>query len=462
MTQDITDRVDRVRTRRVLVSMALAAFMAVLTGTTVTSTLEALGSELDAPISGIVWVTVVYLVAASAAVPLVGWLSARWGPARLLQAALVGFAISSLLCGLAWDLGSLVAFRALQGLTGGLLEPAAIAVVGIVTPASSLGRVMGLVSLVINVGPVAGPLIGGVLVGAGAWPWIFWINVPLAVLVALGAWNLVPRRGPGDDGGGAAVDVRGLLLLPPGFVLLLLGLNRAGAGGGAVVVAACVVVGVVLLVAYVRHAVRAPAPLLDVRLLRIPSFAASLGVMSAVGLVMYTQLAALPLLAARSLGLDPALHTMPVAVLGLGLMISMTAAGGISDTTGPRVLVRGGAAVTTIASALVVAGHDRWPVAVVLAVVFLVGLGFGAVASPTFAGLYRVLPPESVAQGTAALFIVVQLFASAGVTLVGFLTDASGDPAGTAYAVVAVTALFVAVAAGLLPGRPRATGDAAA
>ncbi|OSY39931.1 MULTISPECIES: MFS transporter [Pseudonocardia] len=455
MTTGSVRAVDGPGTHRVLVSMALAAFMAVLTGTTVTSTLEALGAELGAPISGVVWITVVYLVAASAAVPLVGWLSARWGPARLLQAALVGFALSSLLCGFAWDLNSLVVFRAVQGLSGGLLEPAAIAVVGLVTPADALGRVMGLVSLVINVGPVAGPLIGGALVGAGAWPWIFWLNVPLAVLVGLGAWRLVPgTRSTGDR---AAVDVRGLLLLPPGFVLLLLGLNRAGAGSGAPTVAVCVLLGLALLAGYVRHALRAPAPLLDVRLLRIPSFAAALGVMSAVGLVMYTQLTVLPALAVRSIGLGPGWQAFPVAVLGLGLMISMTSSGRVSDTTGPRILVRGGASVTAAAAILILAGHARWPAAAVLAVVFLLGLGFGAVAAPTFAGLYRVLPRESMAQGTAALFIVVQLFASAGVTLVGFLTAASVDPVGTAYGVVAVAALLVVAAARLLPGRPTLT-----
>ena len=313
-----------------------------------------------------------------------------------------------------------------------------------VAPAAGLGRVMGLVSLVINVGPVAGPLIGGALVGAGAWPWIFWLNVPLAGLVALGAWRLVP--GTRSTGERAAVDVRGLLLLPPGFVLLL-GLNRAGAGSGAVTVGVCVVLGLALLAGYVRHALRAPAPLLDVRLLRIPSFAAALGVMSAVGLVMYTQLTVLP-------ALDPAGRAFPVAVLGLGLMISMTLSGRVSDRTGPRILVRGGALVTAATAVLVLAGHGRGPAGAVLGVVFLLGLGFGAVAAPTFAGLYRVLPRESIAQGTAALFIVVQLFASAGVTLVGFLTAASADPVGTAYGVVAVAALLVAGAARLLPGRP--------
>lgn len=438
--------------RRVVAAMALAAFMAVLTGTTVTSTLEALGAEIGAPVSGIVWVTVVYLVGASAAVPLVGWLSARLGQARLLQTALVAFALSSLLCGFAWDLNSLVGFRSVQGLSGGLLEPAAIAVVGTATPADSLGRVMGLVSLVINLGPVAGPLIGGVLVGAGAWPWIFWLNVPLALLVGLGAWRLVPdTRATGERAG---IDVRGLLLLPPGFVLLLLGLNRAGAGAGPVIVTGCVLLGVVLLAAYARHALRTPVPLLDVRLLRIPSFAAALGVMSAVGLVMYAQLTVLPTLAAQTMELGSGWQGLPVAMLGLGLMISMTLAGRASDVTGPRILVRGGALVTAAAALLVLVGQIRWPTVTIIAVVFLLGLGLGAVAAPTFAGVYRVLPQESTAQGTAALFIVVQLFASTGVTLVGFLTAASPDPVGATYGVVAIAALTVAGAARRLPGRP--------
>lgn len=444
------------RTRWVIAAMALAAFMAVLNGTTVTSSLEALGPVLGTSISGTVWVTTVYLVAASASVPLIGWLTARIGSARVLQIALVGFAGGSLLCGFATDLTSMLIFRALQGLSGGMLEPAAIAVIGLVTPVSRMGRTMGLVSLVINAGPVIGPLVGGFLVGHGAWSWIFWINVPLAVLVGFAAWRLLPpSEQTGDQN--AALDLIGLVLLPPGFVLVLLGINRWGASADAAVVVAGIAVGVALLIGYVVHALRTPSPLLDVRLLRIPSFAAALGVMSVVGLVMYTQLTVLPVLAERALELDPLWRTAPVAVLGVGLMISMTVAGRLSDTYGPRVLVRTGAVVTAAASTLISAAHTTWGLVPVLALIGVVGLGFGAIASPAFASLYRVLPRESIAQGTAALFIVVQLFASAGVTVVGFLTTVSSDPAGVAYALIAALALAVALTSSLLPG-PMSTG----
>lgn len=445
-----------VHARWAIAAMALAAFMAVLNGTTVTASLDALGPALGTSISGTVWVTTVYLVAASASVPLIGWLTARIGSARVLQLALVGFAVGSLLCGFAWDLGSMLVFRVVQGVSGGMLEPAAIAAIGLITPASRMGRVMGFVSLVINIGPVIGPLIGGALVGAGAWPWIFWINVPLAVLVGVAAWRLLPPTARSGDRT-VRVDLAGLALLPPGFVLLLLALNRWGAGADAVVVTAFALIGVVLLALYVPHALRTPAPLLDIRLLRIPSFAAALGVMSVVGLVMYTQLTVLPILAEQSLGLDALWRSAPVAVLGAGLLVSMTVAGGLSDSIGPRTLVRGGAIVTAITAILIVVGSAAWHPAVIFALVALLGLGFGAIASPTFASIYRVLPKESVGQGTAALFIVVQLFASAGVTVVGFLTESSADPAGSAYVLIAAAAAGVAVPASLMPGRASAT-----
>lgn len=440
--------------RWAIAAMALAAFMAVLNGTTVTASLEALGPALGSSISGTVWVTTVYLVAASASVPLIGWLTARIGSGRVLQLALIGFAIGSLLCGFAWDLGSMLIFRVLQGVSGGMLEPAAIAVIGTITPASRMGRVMGFVSLVINVGPVIGPLLGGALVSTGSWSWIFWINVPLALLVGLAAWRLLPRTEQSGDHS-VRVDIVGLALLPPGFVLLLLGLNRWGAGADAIVVIAFVSVGVVLLALYVPHALRSPAPLLDIRLLRIPSFAAALGVMSVVGLVMYTQLTVLPILAER-LGLDAFWRATPVAVLGIGLLISMTIAGNVSDTIGPRVLVRGGAIVTAVTAALIAVGSATWHPVVIFTLVGVLGLGFGAIASPTFASIYRVLPKESIGQGTAALFIVVQLFASAGVTVVGFLTEASVNPAGSAYALIAVVAVAVVAVASLMPGRASA------
>lgn len=434
--------------------MALAAFMAVLNGTTVTASLEALGPALGTTISGAVWVTTVYLVAASASVPLIGWLTARIGSGRVLQLALVGFAVGSLLCGFAWDLSSMLVFRVIQGVSGGMLEPASIAVIGAITPAARMGRVMGFVSLVINVGPVIGPLLGGVLVGVGAWSWIFWINVPLAVLVGLAAWRLLPTTEQSGDRS-VRVDLVGLALLPPGFVLLLLGLNRWGAGAAVVVVVAFVVIGAALLALYVPHALRTPTPLLDIRLLKIPSFAAALGVMSVVGLVMYTQLTVLPFLAERSLDLDPLWRAAPVAVLGIGLLISMTIAGNVSDTVGPRVLVRGGAIVTAVAAALIAIGSATWHPVVIFALIAVLGLGFGAIASPTFASIYRVLPKESVGQGTAALFIVVQLFASAGVTVVGFLTEASRNPAASAYTLVAVVAVAVVAVSSLLPTRVR-------
>lgn len=439
-------------TRWAIAAMALAALMAVLNGTTVTASLEAMAPALDTTISGVVWITTVYLVAASASVPLIGWLTARIGSARVLQLALVGFALGSLLSGFAWDLPSMLVFRVLQGLAGGMLEPAALAVIGVLTPVSLMGRVMGFVSLVINLGPVVGPLLGGFLVSVGAWAWIFWMNVPLAVLVGIAAWRLLPSDEQRGDSG-ATVDVLGLLLLPPGFVLVLLGVNRWGAGAAPVIVGALVLAGVALLVAYVRHALRVEEPLVDIRLLRIPSFAAALGIMSVVGLVMYTQLAVLPILAERSLALAPIWQALPVAVLGSGLLVSMTLAGRFSDDVGPRILVRSGAVVTAVTALLIAFGHDRWPLGVVLGLVALLGLGFGAIASPTFASLYRVLPKASIAQGTAALFIMLQLFASTGVTVVGFLTEASANPASSAYFVIAGAAVTVTFAASLLPSR---------
>lgn len=455
MTVNATSKRLDIRTRWAIAAMAVAALMAVLNGTTVTASLEALAPALDTTISGVVWVTTVYLVAASASVPLIGWLTARIGSARVLQLALVGFALGSLLSGFAWDLPSMLVFRTVQGLSGGMLEPAALAVIGLLTPTSRMGRVMGLVSLVINLGPVVGPLIGGVLVSAGAWAWIFWMNVPLAVLVGVAAWRLLP---PDEQHGdrGAAIDAVGLMLLPPGFVLVLLGVNRWGAGAAPALVGALVLVGVVLLVLYVRHALRVAEPLVDIRLLRLPSFAAALGIMSIVGLVMYTQLAVLPILAQRSLALAPLWQALPVAVLGAGLLVSMTLAGTLSDSIGPRILVRSGAAVTAATALLIAIGHDRWPLGTVLVLIALLGLGFGAIASPTFASLYRVLPKASIGQGTAALFIMLQLFASTGVTVVGFLTEASANPASSAYFVIAGAAVIVTAAASLMPGKARA------
>lgn len=446
-------RLDRT-TAVIVMALATAALMAVLDGTAVSVSLESLQASFHTSVSAIVWVTVGYLVAASLALPLVGWASDRYGGRRVFLIGLGIFVAGSVLSGLAWSVESLIGFRLIQGFGGGLLEPSAAALAAAVAPREQIGKVMGLLSLVINIAPVLGPLFGGVMSGHDLWRGIFLINIPLGALVLVAAIRLLPHQQATHAG--LRADIRGMLLLSPGFVALLLALNRWGDGAAATVVLPLALIGVTLLGLYVRHALTSEVPpVLNLQLLKVPSFAAAIGVMTLVGLTMYGMLIALPLYARSEHGLTGLSQGTLVTALGVGLLISMVNAARISDKVGPRPLVRAGSIGTAAGLAVFAAVHSTWPLLALVALFFLIGLAFGATASPTFSSVYRVLSPEDAAQGTTSMFIAVQLAASVGVTLIGFLVSRGEGSAYTIlFWILTGAAVTITLLSSKLPGRP--------
>lgn len=440
-----------------IAAMATAAFMAVLNGTAVSVALDSFQQTFDAPVSLVVWVMVGYLISAGMALPLMGWASDRFGTRQVFLAGLAIFVGGSILSGLAWSAPTLIIFRVIQGFGGGLLEPASLALVAAVAPKSQVGKIMGFFSLIINIAPVLGPLFGGLLVGSGLWRGIFLINIPLGIAVLISALRLIPRPAANTTGGsGVKADIRGMVLLSPGVVGLLFGFNQWGAGADLWIVILSLGLGLVLTGLYVAHALTTRAvPLLDLRLLKTPGFAGSLSVMALVGLIMYSQLVSLPLYAESVHGLSGAWRGLLVCALGVGLIVSMSNASRISDQTGPRPLVRFGAIATALGMATFALFNGSWPLPAVLALFVFIGLAFGCVASPAFSSVYRILPAESIAQGTTSLFITVQLTASLGVTLIGFLMSRVAEGQFTwVFGILTVAALVAALMSRLLPGRP--------
>jgi len=387
--------------------------------------------------------------------PLVGWLSGRYGGRAVYLGGLVGFIAGSFLVGLAWDLPSAIAFRVLQGLGGGLLEPGAVALAGSLAPKERVGAIMGRFSLVINAGPILGPLFGALLADAGLWRWIFLINLPLGLMLFVVSLRMVPART--DKQVATPVDPLGIGLLVGGFVAVLLAVSLSNAASGATTMLLAAL-GIVLLAAYAIHAVRAPAPLLDLRLMaQTGGFAAAVATMGVVGLLVYSQLTVLPLYAEQAFDLTGAARGLLVASLGVGLFLAMPNAGRLSDTFGPRRLVSIGGLTAAVACAgFAVAALQGWSLAVVCGLLFATGLGVGAIASPTFASVYRSLPVEAAAQGTTALFIAVQLMAAVGATVVAAITAAIAAPVPAIYLILAAAGLLVLALARLLPGRPDA------
>ncbi|MEV8394582.1 MULTISPECIES: DHA2 family efflux MFS transporter permease subunit [unclassified Streptomyces] len=476
MSQVSDDRLDPGLLRLIGVTL-LGGIMGILDSTMVTVAADTLADEFDTSLSAISWATTGYLLALTVTIPITSWAVGRFGVRKLWLFGLVLFLVGSLASALAWNVGSLVAFRVVQGVGAGVVDPLVLVILARAAGPSRAGRVMGMMGVVLSLGPVLGPVLGGVMLESMGWRSMFYINLPIGIVAVLLALRVIPAGPPIARGSGPRLDVVGALLMAPGFAAVLLALTQAGehARFATPSVLVPLVLGVALLVGYVIHAlrIRRTEPLIDIRLFSSRSFAASVTVQGLVGLATFAVLFALPLYYQVLHGHGARAAGLLVAPLGLGSALAMPLAGRLSDRLGARNLVRGGAAVAALASVgLTRIGADSGEVWSALAA-FAVGLGLGGVGAPTMGSLYRTLPPEKVPQGSSVVYNLNQLGGALGVACVALILAAIGSGAagggGTgfdgfqgAYWFVFAVTLVILAAAPLLPGRPEAPTAAAA
>jgi MFS family permease len=172
-----TEQRDPALTRTVIAIIAGA--LAVVFDTTIVSVaLHTLAVDLHTTVDTIQWVSTGYLLALGVTIPVVGWAQERFGGKRLWLGALALFLLASILCSLAWDAPSLIAFRVLQGVGGGVMLPLMSTLVIQAARGQNLGKLMSTISLPVVLGPIFGPVLGGGVLNALGWRWLFWINVP--------------------------------------------------------------------------------------------------------------------------------------------------------------------------------------------------------------------------------------------------------------------------------------------
>ncbi|MEU4836304.1 MFS transporter, partial [Streptosporangium sp. NPDC023615] len=216
--------------RRIALAVVLGTIMTVLDATVVNVAVGVLGRELGGSLSTIQWVITGYVLALSVTIPLSGWAVERFGAKATWITSLSLFLAGSVLCGAAWSAGSLIAFRVVQGIGGGLLMPVAQTLLVRAAGPGRIGRVMALVSVPAMLAPILGPVAGGVILDRLPWRWLFLVNVPVCAVALVLAARLLPRDGERPARGWP--DLLGLALLSPGLAALIHGLSRTGEAGG--------------------------------------------------------------------------------------------------------------------------------------------------------------------------------------------------------------------------------------
>ena len=203
--------------------VVIGAIMTILDATIVNVALPTLGRDLHTSIAAIQWVPTIYLLAFASVIPLSGWAAGRFGAKTIWLASLGTFMTGSLLAGLSVSTGTLIAARVVQGLGGGMIMPLGQAMLARIAGPNRMGRVMSIVGVPMLLAPVFGPLIGGALIDAASWRWIFFINLPVGLAAVVLAVRLLPATAPRP---GQHLDVRGAVLLSGGLTLFLYGLAQ--------------------------------------------------------------------------------------------------------------------------------------------------------------------------------------------------------------------------------------------
>jgi EmrB/QacA subfamily drug resistance transporter len=402
----------------------VGVIMSVLDTTIVNVALETLSRELNAPLNTIQWVSTGYLLALAIVIPLTGWASERFGAKRVWMTSVALFGMGSILCGLAWSAESLIFFRVLQGFGGGMIMPVGMSVLTQTAGPHRVGRVMSVVGVPMLLGPILGPVIGGLIVDNTSWRWIFYVNVPIA-LVALGLARrfLHPDSGRAEAG---RLDWRGLVLISPGVAGIVFGLSESVSHGGfaAPTVWVPVVIGIALVAAFVRHALRATRPLIDVRLFANRAFAAASGTTFLLGGALFGAMIILPLYYQVDRGESALTAGLLMAPQGLGAAMAMPLAGRLTDRIGGgRIAVVGLTVLTaaTLPFAFVSGDTPYWLLAGLL--VFR-GLGLGSTMMPTMAAAYAQLSRAAVPRATSAINVVRQIGGSLGTALLAVILQA--------------------------------------
>jgi EmrB/QacA subfamily drug resistance transporter len=408
--------------KRVAIVIVLGSIMSILDTTIVNVALQSLSRDLHSSLNNVQWVVSAYLLALAAVIPLSGWAVRRYGAFRVYLLSLILFTLGSGLCALATSLQELIAFRALQGIGGGMLVPTGLTVLVQAAGPVNLPRVMAAIGVPIVLAPVFGPTLGGILLQTVGWHAIFVINLPIGVVTLFAALRLLPRTRP-EEGSRPRLDWQGLLLAGLGTVGITYGLSESATAGsftsGSVLLP--MLLGVGLIVIFVVRALRIDHPLLDLRLYRLRAYTSATVVMFFLGGALFGALILLPLYFQVARGQD-AIHTGLLLIpQGIGSALGMNRSAQATRRFGAGLTSLCGGLILVAATIPFLFVNATTSFGLIGGAMFVRGIGVGLAMMPAMTAAFSVLSHDQINEASPQLNVIQRIGGSLGTAVVAVI-----------------------------------------
>ncbi|HTW84834.1 MAG TPA: DHA2 family efflux MFS transporter permease subunit [Candidatus Sulfotelmatobacter sp.] len=376
----------------------------------------AFGSDIDT----MEWVVTGYMLGYSISMPVAGWLADTLGRRRVYLAGLALFAVASILASFAWDANSIIVFRILQAVGGGLVSPTAMAIIMDVVPPAQRGRALGVWGMGMMLAPSFGPTISGWIVdNLDDWRPIFLIGVPLAILGFVLALAKIPHDEDAlDKPAPPPFDVPGFSLLSTALAAFLIPLSQADRVGWddgwiqlSLAVAALAFVG------FLWRELRTPAPMMALSLFAERTFALAVGLRAIVGMGYYFAIFLLPLFTQDVLGWTPTLSGLVLMPAGIVMALLMPVAGTLSDKIGSRPFVLAGVVIATAGTFLFARIDVDWSFSRIATDALIRTGALGLLFTPLTTVALSVVPRNRSGQASGILNTVWQVGGSVGIAI---------------------------------------------
>jgi DHA2 family multidrug resistance protein len=402
-------------------TVMLATLMQALDTTIANVALPYMQGSLSATSDEINWVLTSYIVAAAIITPATGWLEVRFGRKPLFLTSVIGFVVTSMLCGAAVSLTQIVVFRLLQGVFGAPLVPLSQSVLLDAYPSEQQGQAMAVFGLGVMLGPILGPTLGGWLTDSYSWRWVFYVNVPIGILCALGILLFLGRRAERPMAG--RLDWLGFATLSLGIGALQLFLDRGErldwfASPEIRLEAALCLLGFYL---FTVHTMSALDPFIDPALFRDRNFVIGIMLIFIVGVVLLATLAILTPYLETLMNYPVLTAGLVLAPRGLGTMAAMVFAGQLLRYIDPRPLIAAGLGITGLALYLMTGFTPDVSQATLVRTGLIQGFGIGCVFVPLSTVAFGTLAPALRTQATGLFNLMRNIGSSIGISMMSYL-----------------------------------------